>query len=680
MNDAPSRLSAFLAELRRRRVFRVAAVYACVAFIIFQIIDATFDYLPIPGWVGTTLIVVLLLGFPIAVGLAWAFDLTAEGLVRTREIKSDQPKKPPRPVIGNKTLAVIAVLAVIAAAWSWWGRPGPEAALGGKSIAVLPFINMSADPEQEYFCDGITDDILTHLSKIGDLKVIGRTSVMQYKNTTKRLRDIGRELGVATLLEGSVRRADSRVRITSQLVDAKTEEHLWAETYDRDLTDIFAIQSDVAQKIAAALKATLTPEEEQRIEDRPTDNLEAYEYYLRGNALTKYSYLGGGSQSRLDAIEMYTKAVELDPTFTLAYVALSIWHAHTYYYYTDHTPERLAMAKSALDRAMALDPDQPAVHQAYGLYYYWGFRDYETALEHFNLALQNQPNNSDIIFCIGYVQLPMGKWETAAANLSKAAELDPRSYLSSAYAYLTYLNMRNWAEAERFADRCIFIAPENDGSYPPKAEVYLLSKGDIEKARGVYQEALETVGPGILAGVRSYIEILARNYQKALDIIEDEGFGYGYTLFGRYVTKAIIYSYMGRPEQAAAYFDSARVHYEELIKNNLDDYLVPQYTTPHGNLGIAYAGLGRREEAIREGKRAVEIRPLSKDAYSGTQRILTLARIYAMLGEQDAAIDQLEVLLSIPSELSVPLLKIDPLWDPLREHPRFQALVAGGLP
>jgi len=261
MPDPPSRLTAFLSELRRRRVFRVAIVYAGVAFIIFQIVDATFDVMGIPDWLGRFLIVVLLLGFLVAVGLAWAFDITEKGVVRTpsKEAAADV-KGSPHIIIGNKTLAIVAAFAIAVAVWSWWGRPDKEAALGAKSIAVLPFVNFSEE-EGDWFSDGITDDILTHLTKIGDLKVIGRTSVMQYKNTTKRLRDIGRELGVATLLEGSVRRADSRVRITSQLVDAETEEHLWAETYDRDLTDIFAIQSDVAQKIAAALKATLTPEE-----------------------------------------------------------------------------------------------------------------------------------------------------------------------------------------------------------------------------------------------------------------------------------------------------------------------------------------------------------------------------------------------------------------------------------
>ncbi len=565
-------------------------------------------------------------------------------------------KAPHHIVIGNKSLAAIAVLAVIAAAWSWWGEPGREAGLGAKSIAVLPFVNFSDSKDDEYFSDGITDDILTHLSKIGDLRVIGRTSVMQYKNTTKRLRDIG------------------RVRITSQLVDAKTEEHLWAETYDRDLTDIFAIQSDVASQIAAALKATLTPDEKISVEEKPTDNPEAYDYYLKGNTLyyRHWTEVGAGRRSAVEgAIAMYKKAVELDPDFTLAWARLSGAHVHMFAAHDDRTPERLAEAKSALDKALALDPDHPEVYLAHGQYYYDGLEDWEAALEQAELGLKGQPGNSEIIFLIGDIKSRQGKWKEAAAAFIKAAELDPRHVDYVINVSRMYLLMRNWAEAERFADRCIFIAPDNDSPYPPKADVYLRSKGDIEKARGVYQEALEKVGLGILVYERSYIEILARDYQKALEIIEDEGLGDWFMWFGRYITKAEIYSYMGQPEQAAAYYDSARVEQEELVRIDRDDYVA------HSNLGIAYAGLERRDEAVREGKLAVEILPLSRDALYGPGRILDLAIIYAMLGEHDAAIDQLEVLLSIPSTLTVPLLRIDPQWDPLREHPRFQALVAG---
>ncbi len=565
-------------------------------------------------------------------------------------------------------IAAAASLAVVALFYLLRG-PGPEdeaeaePLLGAKSIAVLPFVNFSDSKDDEYFSDGITDDILTHLSKIGDLRVIARTSVMQYKNTEKRIRDIGRELGVAAILEGSVRRADSRVRVTSQLVDAKTEEHIWAETYDRDLTDIFAIQSDVARKIAAALKAALTPEEKNYIEEKPTDNMEAYDCYLKGNAFFDRS----GLENTNNAISMYEKAVELDPTFALAHARLA-W-AHLQMYATnwggfDHTDERRAKAKSALDKALVLDPDHPEVHLAYGYYYYHGFRDLARAQEHFTLALQKQPNNSDLLLAIGYVKRRRGRWEEAASDIKRAAELDPRSWHNLNASSHIFTQFRNWAEAERHADRFILIAPNSSVGYNRRANVHLQSKGDIERARGVMAEALEKLGPDVLIDQRSYIEILARDYRKALEIVEAD-------TADRFLRKADIYRYLGQPGSSRAYYDSARVTYEELVSKDPGDY------SAHGNLGIAYAGLGRREEAVIEGKLAVEILPLSRDAYSGTAQILTLASIYSMLGEQDAAIDQLELLLSIPSDISVALLKIDPRWDPLREHPRFQALVSG---
>lgn len=319
------------------------------------------------------------------------------------------------------------------------------------------------------------------------------------------------------------------------------------------------------------------------------------------------------------------------------------------------------------DWGLGLAPDHPEVHLEHGYYYYFGSSDWEPALEQAELGLKGQPGNADIYELIGFIKRRQGKWEEAAAALKKAAELDPRRMDLVIQTGWTYLFMRNWAEAERYADYHILLWPELAHGYTCKATVYLWSKGDIEKAREIYQEALKIVGTDILIEWRSRLEIYSRDYQNALDIVEADP-------ADRFLTKADIYRYMGRPERAAAYYDSARVTYEEQVREAPDDYAA------HGNLGIAYAGLGRREEAIREGKLAVEIMPLSRDAGEGLHRLNDLAKIYTMLGEQDAAIDQLEVLLSVPSQVTVPLLKIDPRWDPLREHPRFRALVSGGLP
>ncbi len=645
------KLADLISELRRRRVFRVAVVYAGIAFIIFQIVDATFDYLPIPAWVGTALIVVLLLCFPVAVGMAWAFDLTAEGLVRAKpEREPTAAKAPHHIVIGNKTLAIVAALAIIAAVWSWWGRPGQEAdavaeaGLGERSIAVLPFVN---------FSDGITDDILTHLSKIGDMEVIARTSSMLYKNSDKRAREIGRELGVATLLEGSVRRYGNRVRVTSQLIDVATEKHLWADEYDRDLTDVFAIQSDVASQIAAALKATLTPEEEQRIEDRHTENLEAYDFYLRGREY-------GVQQKRQMAAQMCDRAVKLDPTFALAYTGLSSAHTNIYWFHEDHTPKRLAMAKAAVDRALELDTDLPYAHFALGKYYYQGLMDYDRALEQFTIALKGMPNSAPALAHIGYVQRRQGKFEQALANQLKAYELDPRSASLAFYLAETYRLLRRYPEAIRSINQAIALRPDYLGYYTSKAWLYVRREGNTRKAWDVLEEAARNLAnaadPRLFRG-RARLNMFDRNYSAALEQlahapaeVKDDQWGY----IPRSVWYAQVYNLMGQGDLARAYYDSARVLMEAKLQED------PRESRYHSTLGIAYAGLGRKEEALRAGQKGVALLPISKNAVGGCSREQDLAIIYTMVGEYEAAIDKLAYLLSIPGDLSVPLLRLDP--------------------
>ena len=660
MSDHPSRFAAFLAELKRRRVFRVAAVYACVAFIIFQIVDATFEPLHLPDWASTLVVVLLLIGFPIAVALAWAFDITAEGLVRAKVKREPTATKAPHLiVIGNKTLAVIAAVAVAVAVWSWLGRP--TAGTRDKSVAVLPFVNFSDSKDDEYFSDGITDDILTHLSKIGDLRVIGRTSVMQYKNTTKRLRDIGRELGVATLLEGSIRRDDNRVRITSQLVDAKTEEHLWAETYDRDLTDIFAIQSDVAQKIASALKAALSPDERERIERRPTENLEAYDFYLKGNYYwDNYTDLEGNKK----AARMYEKAVELDPEFALAYAKLAIVHFTLYSSITwDHSPERLQKGKTALDKAGELSPDLPEVHLARGSYYNYVLGDHDRALEQYEIALQKQPNNSEIILDMGWIFMRRGEWDQWEAYLLKSHDLDPQSAVICINISWLYTHLRNWTEVVQWANLAISIDPVHGSYYHRKASAYIEGYGNLAQAREVLEEAEKNTNERY-TDLQWRIALYSRNHQEALQVLASD------TTAPYYWEKGLTYSLMGEAGKAAANYDSLRAQYEELVKGE------PDYALYHSLLGWAYAGLGLKDAAIREGERAVELLPVSKDAsWFGTGKLIALTYIYVLVGEYDQAIDQLDYLLSIPSYVSIWQLKLHPIYDPLREHPRFRALV-----
>jgi len=434
--------------------------------------------------------------------------------------------------------------------------------ISSKSIAVLPFTSIDRTEESEIFSDGIHDDILTQIAKINELKVIGRTSVMRYKNTEKRFKEIAEELNVSSILEGSVRRSGDRIRIVAQLIDPETEEHLWAETYDRNYSDIFAVQTDVAEKIALALKATLTPEEISSIEKAPTENMEAYEYYVRGNV---YRHKMISKESVEKAIEMYEKAVELDPNFTIAFAYLSGMHHLMYWdsYNYDHTDERLKKAKDALDKAIALDPDASEVHIAQGYYYYHGSRDYNNALNHFEHAIEGQPNNADLLTGIGFVKRRMGEWDVALENLIKASDLDPQSMVGIYEVIYTSSRMRNWTITKKYAERLLVIDPEDPNGIYWKIYIQLAAHGDTVKANEILEESLEYIDPSELIDIRRYLAFAERNYKKALEICDEE-------LEPDYFWKGWIYNFIGQEEESMVYFDSSRIVYEKRIKESPD--------------------------------------------------------------------------------------------------------------
>ncbi len=534
---------------------------------------------------------------------------------------------------------------------------------------MLPFANMSADPENEYFSDGITDAIITHLTKIADLKVTSRTSSMQYKDPAgKSLREIARELGVATVVEGGVQRTEDRVRVNAQLIDATSDEHLWAEIYDRNLTDVFAVQSEVAQQIAAALQATLTPTVRQEIERKPTDNLEAYGYYLRA---MDYFERSETEEDMRSAVQMAQAALELDAEFAEAWALLSRLHSRFYWFYWDRSDERLAQARSAAERALELQPGMGVGHVALGFYYYHGFLDYDRALAEFDLAKQSLPNDAHVWGGIGWVQRRQGKFDDSIVNLKKAFELSPRSAQIAANIGDTYRMKRDYAEAERYYDRTILLNPDWSRGYIRKADLYVRWQGDVAEAWAVLDEWRERSD----STYRAYtIELLwGRRYAEALEWLSSnpsEVFANYVAVYPKALYQAQVYTFMDRPEEALVYYDSARVYLEAGLLDRPNDERL------HSALGIAYAGLGRKEDAIREGRIGVQLMPLEKEAaWKGLLRLYELTQIYILVGEHDAAIDELEHLLSIPSDLSVPRLRIDPTYDPLRDHPRFQALL-----
>jgi serine/threonine-protein kinase len=496
---------------------------------------------------------------------------------------------------------------------------------------------------------------------------------MQYRNTDKNLRRIGQELGVTTIVEGEVLQVGNRVRVNVQLIDAKTDMNLWADQYDRQVADVFEIQSDIAKRIVAALHATLEPDERVAIERRPTDNVEAYGFYLRA---IEYRDRSQTEKDRRTALRMLESAIDLDPEFAPAWAELSHLHSLIFWYHWDRSDQRLALAKAAAEKAGELQPGSGEAHVAMGFCHYLGHLDYERALAEFEQALQRLPNDAELWAGVGWIKRRQGRFDEAIFNLMKAFELSPRSARLPYNIADTYRYLRDFAAAERYYERARLLNPGWLGPYWRKAFLYVAWQGDTTKARVELDEWRARSDPSY----RDYtIELYwARRYAEALEWLSASPhpiFQLFPDLNEANVPKPLeiahIYRLMGRTDQALAYYDSARIVSEaELVKR-------PDAEWVHSALGLAYAGLGRKQDAIREGRIGVELMPLEKEAvWKGQSRLEQLTQIYILVGEYDAAIEELEHLLSIPSWLTVPLLGIDPMYDPLRGHPRFEALLA----
>lgn len=577
------------------------------------------------------------------------------------------------------SVAIIIVITAIAARFV----PQQHAQSSSKEIrlVVLPFENLGP-VEDGYFADGITDAITARLAGIPGLGVISRQSAMQYKKREKNISQIAEELRVDYILEGTVQRERpsdpaSRVRIIPQLIKTSDDTHVWAHTYDNDMSKVFHLQSDLAEQVAQALDLTLREPARQVLMTKPTENMEAYDYYLRGK---DYSHRSHSESNKRIAIRMYGKAVELDPTFALAYAQLSHDHRMMYWNYYDHSNARLALAKQAADRALELNPQLPEAHIALGAYFYHGHLDYDRALEQFAIARKSQPNNEDILSRIAYVQRRQGKFEQALTNLQRSYELDPLNHFIVTELGTTYVYLRKYQEAERYYVQAITLAPDVYSYYRSTAWIYLYAEGSTEKARTVLAEAMKSVKSEehrYLTELLVNIDVFDGKYQKALDRLSLESQDIDNQEYiderAYSIPNALPYAriceYMNKKELAKKYYEEARSILELKIQ------LHPEHAKFHSALGVAYAGLGRKGESIQEGKTAIEMLPTGKDAIRGPDRVEDLARIYVMVGEYDAAIDQIEYLFSMPGPLSIPLLRLDPAWSPLRDHPRFKKLI-----
>ncbi len=655
-------------------MFRVAVVYAVVAFVVWQAAEIAFPALRLPDWSLTLVVVLTLLGFPIAVVLAWAFEITPEGVKRTEPVGEDAAAPHARGSAIAAAAGSALLVAVVAVAWMLLSNGAPEDAgstYQESSLLVLPFENLGP-PDDEFFADGVTEAIRDRLAALDGIGVISRQTANTYKNSDKTIQEIGAELAearVAHVLEGTFQRErpgdpSSPVRVTVQLIRVADDRHLWSKHYDEEWIEVFRVQSEIAERVARELDVTLLEPERRSSTAVPTDNLEAYEFYLRGKEASGEAFW---ERRLLSSAELFGRAVELDPEFALAQAALS--RALVAIYFRGLSDD-LSRAAAALDAAVRLDPDLVETRMAQGYHEYYATLNAERALERFDAVLRSQPNNSEALGISGGILRRLGRWEEGIARMERAAELDPRNQVRVGILGTAYTLVRRHREAGQVWDRMIALNDSNPTFYTAKARNYLLWEGDREQARRVLEQASNTVGiepAWIMSFSRLLIRVLGEEYAEALDRLtleeQDDTIDY-------YEAKAELSSRTGRPQLAAAYYDSARAVLEVAVRRG-----ATAFGRLGDNLALAYAGLGREDEAVQTIESAVETAPIYMGAERGVSLADDLAEIYVRVGEYEAAIDQLEYLLSIPSIISIPLLRVDPLYDPLRDHPRFQALL-----
>jgi TolB-like protein/Flp pilus assembly protein TadD len=672
------------AELKRRNVYKVAVAYAVVSWLLVQVATQVFPFFDIPNWAVRLVVLLLILGFPVALVLSWAFEITPEGIKRESEVASD---KSIARHTGRKIVALTIVLAVVAAgllAFQLLRSKSPSAAtvlpatvsnaavdIPSKSIAVLPFDNLSDDKSNAYFAEGIQDEILTRLSKIAALKVISRSSTQKYKSSPDNLREVGNQLGVAHLLEGSVQKIANAVHINVQLIRAATDEHVWAESYNRKLDDVFGVEGEVASAIADQLNAKLSGTEQKAVTEKPTQNTAAYDAYLRGLAIEHTQY---GYEAYQQAARDYMEAVQLDPNFAFAWARLAVLRSFLFFNAVDQNTNTAGAVKEAADRAMALAPEAGESWIAQGAYRYRVLRDFEGAVNAYKQAQIRLPNNSYLLQNLAFVQRRLGRWQEAEATFKKALELDPRDFqLLGSLGGEFYAYLRRFDDARAAIDRALEISPDS-GSVRASKAVSFQNEGRLDEAAEELARIPADATDDFVVAPRINQAIYERQFDKAISIIEQKlrSVPAGQPLDS--VTELALvqlgYCQQWSDEDARRSFSRAI----EAIKPKPDSPVPPDANGTPNTLALAYAGLGEKEKALEQAKRAVK--DYDSDAVNKPWSETTLAQIQARFGDHDAAIAALPHLLEVPAGLTIANLKLDPFWDPLRKDPRFAKLLA----
>jgi TolB-like protein/Tfp pilus assembly protein PilF len=663
----------FFAELRRRNVYKVAVVYGIVGWLVMQIAATVVPALHLSDAITSAVVLLVILGFPIALILAWAFELTPEGIKRTDEIEPVQRSR------NRVWLYVVVIAGAISVGLFFLGRftAAPKQSVSNvvstKSIAVLPFENLSEDKANAYFADGIQEEILMRLAKIADLKVISRTSTQRYQSKPANLSEIAKQLGVANILEGSVQKAGDSVRVSVNLIRADSDSHLWAESYDRRLIDVFQVESDVAQKIAATLEAKLTGREKSDISLVGTQNLQAYDAYLRAVA----EYRGDDYDSMQRALHALEEAVRADPDFAAAWARLARIQSGIYFLGVDQTEAARAAARKALEMALRLQPELADAQMAKGCYEYWVVGDYDAARRTLEELRSRWPNNADLVETLGYIALRQGRWKEGQEYIDNAIVLDPRHPFLRIQAASARVFVRDFPGALRTIDQALAIWPDDADLIGLKAIVYQ-AQGQLDQADALLSD-LQPRAADINAVVPIYNQARLRRAPAAaialLRTLTNPQSSLPPRLHATYhLWLGELERLSGNINEAWTSFTKGREELEKELKQQ------PQNQFLVSILARTLAGLGEREGALREADHVVELLPSAKDARTGPRFEEERARIQARFGDRDRAIPALKHLLDISysggggSPLTPALLRLDPDFDKIRSDPRFQEL------
>jgi TolB-like protein/cytochrome c-type biogenesis protein CcmH/NrfG len=661
-------MSGFFEELKRRKVYRVAIAYIVASWALAQGLAQVLPVFDISNSAIRALIALLLIGFPVALVLAWVFDITPQGI-----------KVTPAPGAHRRRnlILLIATSVIVSASAGLLILPRAVRQKVDKSLAVLPFQNLSSDPENAYFADGIQEEVLTRLAKIADLKVISRTSTQGYQSEPSNLAEIAKQLGVANILEGSVQKAGNQVRVNVHLVNVQTGSQLWAETYDRKLSDIFAVESDIAKGIAESLQATLTGGEEQALAAKPTNNPEAYDAYLHGLAFEARSNYS--SDALFKAIDYYELAVRLDPNFALAWARLSGAHALLYSNRRDTTTARRDAAKGALENAQKLQPNTPETLLFTGYYQYWVLHDYGLAKATFGRVSKMLPGNSEVLYALAAIARSEGHWDESVAYWERGLALNPRNTALLTEVAFTYAALRQFPTAERLYDRALDILPNEVSVMALKASIYQ-AEGNLQEAAKSLAQVNGQTNSDVAVRIKLTQLRLERNHTGATQLVQARQAQLhlvsGIEKGSKQVGLALAQRVAGDTAQAKASAEQARNTLEPLRKEQPDNAFVA------AALAVAYAMLDEKGPALNEAQRAITLLPSNKDRLSGPAFEENLALVEMIIGENNRAMATLTRLLQTPyggwlyspTPITPALLRLDPIWDQLRADPVFQKL------